>query len=108
MIPLRKESSGIDRIYLPFGGSMIFGRGADCDCIVDINGISRKHAQVIVYDPDIPRAQALILDLRRNGGGSLTEAIDLTGLFIDPNFSNLEAAEWEKLSSGFLVGVEAW
>jgi len=26
---------------------------------------------------------ALILDLRRNGGGSLTEAINLTGLFID-------------------------
>ena len=26
---------------------------------------------------------ALILDLRRNGGGSLREAIDLTGLFID-------------------------
>jgi len=26
---------------------------------------------------------AVILDLRRNGGGSLTEAIDLTGLFID-------------------------
>ncbi len=27
--------------------------------------------------------QAVVLDLRRNGGGSLTEAIDLTGLFID-------------------------
>ncbi|HEY5315487.1 MAG TPA: carboxy terminal-processing peptidase [Pirellulales bacterium] len=26
---------------------------------------------------------ALVLDLRRNGGGSLTEAINLTGLFID-------------------------
>jgi len=26
---------------------------------------------------------AVVLDLRRNGGGSLTEAIDLTGLFID-------------------------
>ncbi|GAA4426148.1 carboxy terminal-processing peptidase [Bremerella cremea] len=27
--------------------------------------------------------EAVVLDLRRNGGGSLTEAIDLTGLFID-------------------------
>lgn len=27
--------------------------------------------------------RALVLDLRRNGGGSLTEAIDLTGLFLD-------------------------
>lgn len=26
---------------------------------------------------------AVVLDLRRNGGGSLTEAVDLTGLFID-------------------------
>ena len=28
-------------------------------------------------------ADAVVLDLRRNGGGSLTEAINLTGLFID-------------------------
>jgi carboxyl-terminal processing protease len=27
--------------------------------------------------------EVVVLDLRRNGGGSLTEAIDLTGLFID-------------------------
>lgn len=35
---------------------------------------------------DTFRAQnvdAVVMDLRRNGGGSLTEAIDLTGLFID-------------------------
>ena len=25
----------------------------------------------------------MVIDLRRNGGGSLTEAINLTGLFID-------------------------
>ena len=30
-----------------------------------------------------PGIDALILDLRRNGGGSLKEAIDLTGLFMD-------------------------
>ena len=32
---------------------------------------------------DEEKVQALVMDLRNNGGGSLTEARDLTGLFID-------------------------
>jgi carboxyl-terminal processing protease len=37
----------------------------------------------ILSDFNKKGVDALILDLRRNGGGSLTEAINLTGLFID-------------------------
>ena len=37
----------------------------------------------ILKDFNAKGVDALVLDLRRNGGGSLTEAINLTGLFID-------------------------
>ena len=37
----------------------------------------------ILNDFDEQGVDALVLDLRRNGGGSLREAIDCTGLFID-------------------------
>lgn len=37
----------------------------------------------ILQDFNRQGIDALVLDLRRNGGGSLTEAINLTGLFID-------------------------
>jgi carboxyl-terminal processing protease len=37
----------------------------------------------IIDDFNEKGVDALVLDLRRNGGGSLTEAISLTGLFID-------------------------
>ena len=34
-------------------------------------------------DFNAKEVDAVVLDLRRNGGGSLKEAVDLTGLFID-------------------------
>ena len=37
----------------------------------------------ILNDFNSKNVDAVVLDLRRNGGGSLKEAIDLTGLFID-------------------------
>jgi carboxyl-terminal processing protease len=37
----------------------------------------------ILEDFNTKGVDAVVLDLRRNGGGSLTEAINLTGLFID-------------------------
>ncbi len=37
----------------------------------------------ILNDFNSQNVDAVVLDLRRNGGGSLKEAIDLTGLFID-------------------------
>ncbi len=37
----------------------------------------------ILKDFNAKEVDTLVLDLRRNGGGSLTEAINLTGLFID-------------------------
>lgn len=39
--------------------------------------------QKILRDFNEKNVDALVLDLRRNGGGSLREAIDCTGLFID-------------------------
>lgn len=50
----------------------------------DPNAKSTSHDVLrILKDFKRQRVDALILDLRRNGGGSLREAIDLTGLFID-------------------------
>jgi carboxyl-terminal processing protease len=42
-----------------------------------------RDVRKILEDFNDKGVDAVILDLRRNGGGSLTEAINLTGLFID-------------------------
>ena len=42
-----------------------------------------RDVRKILDDFNNKGVDALVLDLRRNGGGSLTEAISLTGLFID-------------------------
>jgi carboxyl-terminal processing protease len=42
-----------------------------------------RDVRKILEDFKSKNVDAVILDLRRNGGGSLTEAINLTGLFID-------------------------
>jgi carboxyl-terminal processing protease len=42
-----------------------------------------RDVQKLLEDFNAKGVDAVILDLRRNGGGSLTEAISLTGLFID-------------------------
>jgi carboxyl-terminal processing protease len=42
-----------------------------------------RDVRKILEDFNTKGVDAVVLDLRRNGGGSLTEAINLTGLFID-------------------------
>lgn len=42
-----------------------------------------RDVKKIIDDFNKKGVDALVLDLRKNGGGSLTEAINLTGLFID-------------------------
>ena len=42
-----------------------------------------RDVQVILDDFNSKKVDLVVLDLSRNGGGSLTEAINLTGLFID-------------------------
>lgn len=42
-----------------------------------------RDVRKLLDDFNDKEVQAVVLDLRRNGGGSLTEAINLTGLFID-------------------------
>ena len=42
-----------------------------------------RDVKKLLDDFNAKGVDALVLDLRRNGGGSLTEAINLTGLFID-------------------------
>lgn len=42
-----------------------------------------RDVRAILTDFKAKGIDAVVLDLRRNGGGSLTEAINLTGLFID-------------------------
>ncbi len=60
------------------------------DFYADINARNDREArsvtrdvQNILYDLATNQIEGLILDLRNNGGGSLTEAVELTGLFID-------------------------
>lgn len=42
-----------------------------------------RDVKKILEDFEKQGVEAVLIDLRRNGGGSLTEAIELTGLFID-------------------------
>ena len=42
-----------------------------------------RDVRKILEDFQAKEVDAVVLDLRRNGGGSLTEAVDCTGLFID-------------------------
>ncbi|MDG2014048.1 MAG: carboxy terminal-processing peptidase, partial [Pirellulaceae bacterium] len=42
-----------------------------------------RDVRKILNDFNTQNVDAVVLDLRRNGGGSLTEAVDCTGLFID-------------------------
>ena len=42
-----------------------------------------RDVRKILDDFNSKGVDAVVLDLRNNGGGSLTEAINLTGLFID-------------------------
>lgn len=44
---------------------------------------STRDVRVILQNFREQKVDAVVIDLSRNGGGSLTEAIDLTGLFID-------------------------
>src|SRR5690606_24152751 len=41
-----------------------------------------RDVQKLIRELQAEKIDGLVLDLRNNGGGSLTEAIDLTGLFI--------------------------
>lgn len=41
-----------------------------------------RDVQRLIKELQVEKIDGLVLDLRNNGGGSLTEAIDLTGLFI--------------------------
>jgi carboxyl-terminal processing protease len=44
---------------------------------------STRDVRVILEDFKVKGVEGVVLDLSKNGGGSLTEAINLTGLFID-------------------------
>jgi carboxyl-terminal processing protease len=50
--------------------------------VVDFKSTTRD-VRVLLDDFNKKKVDCVVLDLRRNGGGSLTEAVNLTGLFID-------------------------
>jgi carboxyl-terminal processing protease len=67
------ETQRIGVIDLP-GFYSSQGKGAQTSATADVSRLLDKLEQ--------DKAEGVILDLRRNGGGSLEEAIDLTGLFV--------------------------
>lgn len=48
------------------------------DCVSSTNDVRK-----ILQSDEFKSAEVVVLDLRNNGGGALTDAIDITGLFID-------------------------
>ncbi|MGB0370572.1 MAG: carboxy terminal-processing peptidase [Opitutales bacterium] len=71
-VPLDKETVSIGVIDLP---SFYGGDGVDIsNSTGDVEELIKKLEKIGI--------EGLVLDLRRNGGGLLNEAIDLTGLFI--------------------------
>ena len=74
-LPVGDKTQRIGVIDLPaFYAGEGDGKGAPTSATADVTRIITKLKQENVT--------GIILDLRRNGGGSLQEAIDLTGLFI--------------------------
>jgi carboxyl-terminal processing protease len=74
-LPAGDRTQRIGVIDLPaFYAGEGSGKGAPTSATADVARLLTKLKQVNVT--------GIILDLRRNGGGSLQEAIDLTGLFI--------------------------
>src|SRR5438045_947111 len=50
--------------------------------VLDFKSTTRD-VRALLEDFNKKKVDCVVLDLRRNGGGSLTEAVNLTGLFID-------------------------
>jgi carboxyl-terminal processing protease len=74
-LPAGDKTQRIGVIDLPgFYSGMIGGKANQASCTADVALLLTKLNQENVT--------GIVLDLRRNGGGSLQEAIDLTGLFI--------------------------
>ena len=73
--PLRLGVIDLPSFYAPMDLGTENGKGEPRSTTADVAKLGKKLQQ--------EGAQGIILDLRRNGGGSLEEAIALTGLFID-------------------------
>ncbi|MEM9588852.1 MAG: carboxy terminal-processing peptidase [Planctomycetota bacterium] len=79
VLPGRDQPSKIGYISLPsFYLDMEAARRNDVDYRSSTRDVRR-----ILEDFRLKGIEGVVLDLSRNGGGSLTEAISLTGLFID-------------------------
>ncbi len=85
----RAAKGRVSMIQSPDGKEHAVGIISIPDFYADINAPNNKEArsltrdvQSILQNLSTNQLEGLILDLRNNGGGSLTEAIDLTGLFI--------------------------
>jgi len=74
-LPNGDTTQRIGVIDLPaFYSGAVSGKGETASCSADVACLLAKLKE--------EKVTGIVLDLRRNGGGSLQEAIDLTGLFI--------------------------
>ena len=74
-LPAGDKTQRIGVIDLPaFYSGAVGGKGDTASCSADVASLLGKLKE--------EKVTGIVLDLRRNGGGSLQEAIDLTGLFI--------------------------
>jgi carboxyl-terminal processing protease len=90
-----EESAARSQIFdekTPDGGSIKVGVIDLPSFYMDMDALRRgdpeyksttRDVKKILDDFRAKKVEAVIIDLRRNGGGSLTESINLTGLFID-------------------------
>lgn len=72
--PFRVGIIDLPSFYMDMGGAR--------EGVEDFKSTTRDVARLLKQCNE-QRVDAVIVDLRKNGGGSLTEAINLTGLFID-------------------------
>ena len=71
----------LDRRHRP--AELLHGHGRGGPRICPSSRAPTRDVARILRDFRSKGVDAVVLDLRRNGGGSLTEAISVTGLFID-------------------------
>ena len=75
------NSGGYTYVHVDTGDKKVWAAGPEIS--VAVGDSVKMPAVMLMKDFRSKNVDAVILDLRRNGGGSLTEAINLTGLFID-------------------------
>lgn len=68
LLDINSSGEVLEKIFLPIGKALTFGRGSVSDVVINDKSISRKHSQLIIYED-----HALVLDCYSKNGTFINE-----------------------------------